>query len=126
MTASSRVSIRCSMSSRFAPQSGVSRIELVGLGDAEVVALMEAMAGYALDEAGTNLAHAVYLETDGNPFFVNEVLRHLAEIGAIYQDETGRWTARIPLIGSTLPDSVREVIGARRRPTRPMRDGCWR
>jgi class 3 adenylate cyclase/tetratricopeptide (TPR) repeat protein len=94
-------------------ESGVSRIELVGLGDAEVVALMEAMAGYTLDEAGTNLAHAVYLETDGNPFFVNEVLRHLAEIGAIYQDETGRWTAKDSFGRITLPDSVREVIGAR-------------
>ena len=93
-------------------QSGVSRIDLVGLSDTEVVALLEAMAGYTLDEAGSNLAHAVYLETDGNPFFVSEVLRHLSETGAIYQDATGRWTARDSLDQIALPDSVREVIGA--------------
>ena len=55
----------------------------------------------------------MYRETDGNPFFVSEVLRHLSETGAIYQDATGRWTARGSLDQITLPDSVREVIGAR-------------
>ena len=42
----------------------------------------------------STLAHAVYRETDGNPFFVGEVLRHLSETGCIYQDETGRWVTR--------------------------------
>jgi predicted ATPase len=74
-------------------QSGVSRIELAGLDDSGVVALLEAAAGQSLDAAGVGLAHAVYRETDGNPFFVSEVLRHLSETGAIYQDTTGRWVA---------------------------------
>jgi class 3 adenylate cyclase len=94
-------------------QSGVSRISLTGLHDTEVLALLEAMAGHVLDDDGANLAHAVWRETDGNPFFVSEVLRHLSESGAIYQDATGRWTAKDPLDQITLPDSVREVIGAR-------------
>ena len=59
-------------------RSGVPRIELGGLDDAGVVALMEAIAGYTLDACGVGLAHAVYRDTDGNPFFVNEVLRHLS------------------------------------------------
>ncbi len=59
------------------------------------------------------LAHAVYRETDGNPYFVSEVLRHLAETGAIYQDAAGRWTSETTLEQVALPDSVREVIGAR-------------
>ena len=70
---------------------GVSRIELSGLDDTGVVALVEAAAGYALDEAAVGLAHALYQETDGNPFFVGEVLRHLSETRAIYLDATGRW-----------------------------------
>ena len=45
---------------------------------------MEAMAGYALDEVGVDLARAVHRETDGNPFFATEVLRHLSETGAIH------------------------------------------
>jgi class 3 adenylate cyclase/tetratricopeptide (TPR) repeat protein len=93
--------------------SGVSRIELTGLDDIGVVALMEAAAGHTLDAASTGLAHAVYRETDGNPFFVSEVLRHLSETGAISQDATGRWVAEDSLEQMALPDSVREVIGGR-------------
>ena len=94
-------------------QSGVSRIELAGLDDSGVVALVEAAAGQSLDAAGIGLAHAVYRETDGNPFFVSEVLRHLSETGAIYQDTTGRWMAESSLEQLALPDSVRVVLGAR-------------
>jgi tetratricopeptide (TPR) repeat protein len=74
---------------------------------------MEATAGHSLDAAGVGLAHALYRETDGNPFFVGEVLRHLSETGAIYQDSTGRWVAEDSFDQMALPDSVREVIGAR-------------
>ena len=94
-------------------QRGVSWVELAGLDDTGVLAFMEAAAGQALDTAGIDLAHAVYRETDGNPFFVSEVLRHLAETGAIFQDDTGRWTADDSLEKMGLPDSVRQVIGAR-------------
>jgi class 3 adenylate cyclase/tetratricopeptide (TPR) repeat protein len=94
-------------------ESGVSRIELTGLDDAGVLAFLEAAAGHHLDEAGVGLAHAVYRETDGNPFFVGEVLLQLTETGAIYQDETGRWAATDDLDAMGLPESVRQVIGSR-------------
>ena len=91
----------------------VSRIELEGLDDAGVMALMEATAGHRLEGAAVGLAHAVFQETDGNPFFVSEVLRHLAETGAISQDASGQWAAAESLEQIALPDSVREVIGGR-------------
>ncbi len=94
-------------------QSGVTRIELTGLDDTGVISLMEAAAGHALDGNGVGLAHAVYRETDGNPFFVSEVLRHLAETGAIYQGASGRWETVASLDDTALPDSVRVVIGGR-------------
>ena len=94
-------------------ESGVSRIELSGLDDTGVLAFMEAAAGHDLDDDGVGLAHALYRETDGNPFFVGEVLRHLSETGAIYQDDTGRWTAAADLEAMAMPDSVRLVIGSR-------------
>jgi len=93
--------------------SGVSRIQLAGLDDRGVVSYLEAAAGQDLDEAAVGLAHAIYRETDGNPFFVGEVLRHLAETGAIYRDETGRWVAENPPEQVPLPDSLRTVIAAR-------------
>ena len=93
--------------------SGVQRIELRGLNDNEVVSYFEAASGQSLDEKGLDLARAVYRETDGNPFFVGEVLRHLTERGAIYRDNRGRWVAGDDLENTVLPDSIREVIGGR-------------
>ena len=55
---------------------------------------MEALAGYPLGDDEVGLADAVYRETDGNPFFVNQVLRHLVETGALYQDSSGHWAAK--------------------------------
>jgi class 3 adenylate cyclase len=92
---------------------GFTRVDLAGLDDTGVVALMEAGAGHRLDDGAVDLAHAIHRETDGNPFFVSEVLRNLAETGAIGQDADGRWVAEDALDATTLPDSVREVIGAR-------------
>ena len=92
---------------------GVTRIDLAGLDDTGVVSFLEAAAGQTLDDDGVGLAHAVYHETDGNPFFVSEVLRHLVETGALYQDSSGRWVSDLSVDEVTLPDSVREVIGAR-------------
>lgn len=93
--------------------SGINRIELTGLDDQDVVSFMEAAAGHTLDVAAVGLAHAVHRETDGNPFFVGEVLRHLTETGAVYPDADGRWVGVGSLESVGLPDSVREVIGAR-------------
>ncbi|MGO8871887.1 MAG: ATP-binding protein [Acidimicrobiales bacterium] len=97
----------------FHRESGVSRMKLTGLDDTGVLAFMEAAAGHDLDAAGVGLAHALSRETDGNPFFVTEVLRHLSETGAIYQDRTGRWTAAEDFEALALPEGVRQVIASR-------------
>ena len=74
-------------------EPGVGRITLKGLDDDEVVQYLESAAGHDLSKEGLELAHAVYGETDGNPFFVSEMLRHLTESGAVYKDDAGRWAA---------------------------------
>jgi DNA-binding SARP family transcriptional activator len=91
----------------------VTHLAVTGLDDAGVVSLMEAAAGHGLDEAGQRLALAISRETDGNPFFVTEVLLHLVETGAINRDATGRWVPIDSLEGTVLPDSVRQVLDAR-------------
>jgi class 3 adenylate cyclase len=93
--------------------AGVSTIDLKGLDDTGVVTFVESAAGHELDEAGVGLAHELYRETDGNPFFVYEILRHLSESGAIVQDELGRWVVAAEDGHLTLPHSVRAVIGTR-------------
>ena len=94
-------------------EPSVTRISLSGLEDDEVVSFVEAAAGHTLDETAEGLAHALYRETDGNPFFVAEVLRHLVETRAIVQDDTGRWIPAQDLAEAGLPESVRQVIGSR-------------
>lgn len=91
---------------------GVTRLDLDGLDSTEVAALMEATAGHELDEPGLGLAAAVHGETQGNPFFVGEVLRHLAESGAIVQRD-GRWTSDFTLGEVGIPEGIREVVGRR-------------
>ena len=92
---------------------GVSRVELGGLDDAGVVELMQGVVGYTLGAEELDFAHAVYRETDGNPFFVNQVLRHLVETGAVHQDASGRWVSAGSIDRVALPDSVRQVVGGR-------------
>ncbi len=94
-------------------ESAVAVIPLSGLDDTGVISFVESMAGHTLDDAGIALAHSVYRETDGNPFFVAEVLRHLVETGTIVQDAEGHWVAAQPGAEIALPDSVRQVVGVR-------------
>ena len=94
-------------------ESGVDRLALGGLGDDELLALLETTAGHEMPEEGVALRDALLAETEGNPFFVGEMLRHLAETQAIYQNDQGRWVASTDLRTSGLPVSIREVIGRR-------------
>lgn len=92
---------------------GVERIALLGLGADEVSEVMAAAAGHELDADGLLLAGEIASETDGNPFFVGEVLRSLAESGRLlYDPASERWSVdRSSPLG--LPESVRDVIGRR-------------
>ena len=94
-------------------EPGVDRLDLHGLDEDEITGFMANVAGHELTEGGLDLAHAVYTETEGNPFFVGEVLRHLSESGAIVQDDDGRWTTSGPVADFGIPEGVREVVGRR-------------
>lgn len=90
----------------------VVRLTLSGLEDRDLIEILDHAAREPLGDAGADLARALYRETDGNPFFAWEVVRHLAETGWASQDAGGHWTGR-DLAELTLPDSVREVVGRR-------------
>ncbi len=94
-------------------EGNVDRLDLVGLADTEILDLMNAAAGHEMAEEGVALAHALRRETAGNPFFLVEVLRHLAETGAFAQDADGRWVLSDDLGDLGLPSSVREVVAHR-------------
>jgi class 3 adenylate cyclase/tetratricopeptide (TPR) repeat protein len=93
-------------------QGGVQRLSLTGLDSTGVTAFMEQAAGHALGGEELALVGAIHEETEGNPFFVREVLRHLTETGAIERRE-GLWSARLPVEELGIPEGVREVVGRR-------------
>ncbi|NIT97780.1 MAG: hypothetical protein GWN79_21155, partial [Actinobacteria bacterium] len=73
---------------------------------------MERLAGHEIGDEGRELAAALHTETEGNPFFVGEVLLHLAESGALVSRD-GRWTSDTDLRAVGIPEGVREVVGRR-------------
>jgi class 3 adenylate cyclase len=89
------------------------RFNLRGLEDFEIVEIMERIAGHQMDEVGWSLARSIGRETDGNPFFITEMLRHLLEAGLIREDGAGRWEVAVDLYEKGLPGSIREVVGQR-------------
>jgi class 3 adenylate cyclase/tetratricopeptide (TPR) repeat protein len=92
---------------------GVERLALPGLSQEEIVQIMERAGGHELDQGLTALSRELHRETDGNPFYTGELLRHLLETGTIYQQDGGRFTVKGELSGLGLPQSVREVLGRR-------------
>lgn len=57
-------------------------------------------------------AAMVHRETEGNPFFIAEILRHLVDTGAIRR-EGDQWVGTPEAVLANLPEGVREVIGRR-------------
>ncbi|MFQ5880212.1 MAG: AAA family ATPase, partial [Dehalococcoidia bacterium] len=86
------------------------RVHLRGLSAEEVQRMLSAIAG---QEVTWGLAEAVHRQTEGNPLFVQEVVRYLAEEGLVKREE-GRWraTGQAPLAMS-IPEGLRDVIGKR-------------
>ena len=92
---------------------GVERLALPGLDTAGVASFIETAAGHTLDEdEAQQLPGVVWRETEGNPFFVAELLRHLSESGAIEQRD-GRWVLNAAVDELGIPEGVRDVVGRR-------------
>jgi class 3 adenylate cyclase/tetratricopeptide (TPR) repeat protein len=91
--------------------TGVERMPLRGLDEAGVEAFVTVASGQA-DATAQQVAHAVWAETEGNPFFIGEVLRHLVESHAVFQRD-GRWVTAGDGTAIGIPEGVRDVIGRR-------------
>ncbi|MGH2349594.1 MAG: ATP-binding protein, partial [bacterium] len=66
---------------------------------------------FEVQQVSDEFLGVLYDETEGNPFFVEEVLKSLVEEGAIYRED-GRWQ-RKEIVEIQVPKSIREVIGRR-------------
>jgi tetratricopeptide (TPR) repeat protein len=98
---------------RLHREAGIDRIALRGLADHELLALVRQLVGADLAADDLVFRDAVLAETDGNPFFVGEILRHLTDTGALQRDDSGHGMGLIDLGAAGLPVSVKEVVGRR-------------
>jgi len=85
-----------------------TRLALHGLPAESVRELLERLADHEVPEA---FASMLAEQTDGNPFFLREMLIHLTDVGAL-RFEDGVWVASAD-IANAIPEGVREVIGRR-------------
>ena len=90
---------------------GVEQLAMAGLSVAEVAELMSQAAGQELDDDARRLAEGVHAETQGNPFFVGELLRHLVETGMLSRQDDHWVVARDATMA--VPQGVRDVVGRR-------------
>jgi predicted ATPase len=88
-------------------ERALERLRLGSLYRGEVATMINAWVG---GTSPISFAHALHRETEGNPFFIEEVLRHLIEVGAVDGTGTGHW-ASFTEVG--IPDGVREAIERR-------------
>jgi DNA-binding SARP family transcriptional activator/tetratricopeptide (TPR) repeat protein len=95
----------------------LARLALAGLDRSDVASLIASHAGHAVP---AGLVETVHAQTDGNPFFVEELVRHLLESGVVAAGEE-RWTSPLRPEEVGVPEGVREVI--MRRVAR-LSDGC--
>jgi class 3 adenylate cyclase len=86
------------------------RVVLKGLDVGGVEALLGAIAQH---EPNPAFVRALSDETDGNPFFIREVLIHLVEERKLYR-EGGRWRSDVTSVAELgIPEGVRQVITRR-------------
>ncbi len=74
-----------------------------------VATMIAALAG---KEPPVAIVDAIFSETEGNPFFVEEVFRHLTEERKLF-DESGAFRTDIEVDELDVPESVRLVVGRR-------------
>lgn len=87
----------------------VERIPVRRLQESNTAALMAATMGE--EHVSEEFASLVYRRTEGNPFFIQQVMRMLVERGDVYHE--GEHWARKAVQEIDVPESIRSVVGQR-------------
>jgi predicted ATPase len=103
------------------PRRLLERISLRRLSLDGVAAMLRGLAGQPVPEELTQVIHR---ETEGNPFFVEEVYLHLVESGVLL-DERGRLRRDLRLDEVSVPESIRLVVGSGWTAWPRPRMRCW-
>lgn len=94
---------------RLTRQRSAVRIALRRMPEGDVT---ELLAQLGAPDPPAALVRAIFAETEGNPFFIEEVFRHLSEEGRLF-DTDGRWRTDLSLGDLEVPEGVKLVIGRR-------------
>lgn len=81
------------------------RVTLRGLDRDAATSLLEATVGRSFSERESMMVAELQRETGGNPFLLQEMGRHLSELGA-----SGRGVVRSGATAAEIPESVRDLI----------------
>ena len=77
----------------------------------EVQRMISAIAGRDMP---WSMAEAVHRQTEGNPLFIQEVLRYLVEEGLVDRDKEGGWSGKgEQSLAMSIPEGLTDVIGRR-------------
>ncbi|MEE8204440.1 MAG: AAA family ATPase, partial [Dehalococcoidales bacterium] len=90
--------------------STFGRVLLRGLNADEVSRMLKSITG---EEVPFGLAQAVHNQTEGNPLFVQEVIRYLTEEKLLVRSEGGIITTGSTPLEMSIPEGLRDVIGKR-------------
>ncbi len=82
------------------------------LGGLSKDAVAQMLHGLSRREAPESLLNLIYEESEGYPFFVEEVYRHLIEGGKLF-DAAGQFRTELKLDEEDVPENVRLIIGRR-------------
>jgi len=63
----------------------------------------------AIDDLPDSVRDMILAKSEGNPFFIEEVIRSLMEQGLVYKDDN-RWKAKAGVIEVQVPDTIQSVI----------------
>jgi class 3 adenylate cyclase len=87
----------------------MSQLGLEPLTEAQSAELVEEL----LPAVGSKLREHVLAAAEGNPFFAEEIVRHLIDEGVLARSDGGIVEARAEASTVTLPDTVRALLAAR-------------
>jgi len=88
---------------------GLRPLKLHGLSYEAVAHLLQKL---SQQEPPAYLVRVIFEETQGNPFFVEEVYKHLAEEGRLF-DAAGQFRTDLTIDEVDVPDNIRLVLGRR-------------
>src|SRR5713101_5628245 len=89
---------------------GFQRLTLRGLSVDEVQRMMSAIRG---QDSSWQRAEQIHRQTEGNPLFIQEVLRYLVEEGIVVREGTRYAAVNADAYEASIPEGLREVVGKR-------------